>query len=338
MASCHFLKEYGSPGQIAKRVKNGTLDSALAFECSLCGLCEAVCPEKFKPVEFFLTMRRKAWEEGRVDKKRYSGILRYEALGTSRWFSSLMTPPDCETVLFPGCTFPGTRPETFMRLWKQLRALVPSLGVMLDCCHKPSHDLGRHEHFMRNFKRIETKLKAAGVRQVLVACPNCFKVFRTHGDIPVQSVYEILRGQDMCQPVLSSSHFLHDPCPLRSEPQIHEAVRDLLRQGGFSIENSKGKPALTLCCGEGGTVAAVRPEFAREWTRKCSERAKGAPILTYCAGCAGFLSQQSSTLHILDALFLSDKIAEGTFKPVRSPMTYLARLRLKRFLRKDLMQ
>ncbi|GAB7022882.1 (Fe-S)-binding protein [Salidesulfovibrio brasiliensis] len=337
VAGCAFLREHGTPAGIAASLEEASPHPEVAFECSLCGLCGVVCPEGLNPVGLFLAMREKAWAEGRIDRKRYEPIIRYEAAGTSRWFSSLHTPAGCDTVLFPGCTLPGTRPGTTTKLLRLLQNLVPSLGVMLDCCHKPSHDLGRREFFSKQFGAISHRLKERGIKRVLVACPNCFKVFRQYGEgLETVSVYEILADQgNEFEAASSMAVSLHDPCPLRHEPQIHEAVRVLASRNGLDVVKSKRKPSRTLCCGEGGTVAAVRPDLAGKWTERCSRQAGGNPIITYCAGCAGFLSQKSSAYHLLDAMFYPEEVRQGTFRPVRSPMTYLNRLILKRSLKKE---
>jgi hypothetical protein len=47
---------------------------------------------------------------------------------------------------------------------------------MLDCCSKPSHDLGRQHHFETLFGKMRDRLVAAGVQRVILACPSCYAV------------------------------------------------------------------------------------------------------------------------------------------------------------------
>jgi hypothetical protein len=73
---------------------------------------------------------------------------------------------------------------------QDLQKTVPAVGIVLDCCTKPSHDLGRQAHFDSVFGEMIGYLSRQGVKQVLVACPNCFKIFQHHGNgITVQTVY-----------------------------------------------------------------------------------------------------------------------------------------------------
>ena len=58
---CAFLKKHGKPKEIADRYDPALRkeDLALPFECSLCGLCTAVCPAKIDPARLFLEMRKR---------------------------------------------------------------------------------------------------------------------------------------------------------------------------------------------------------------------------------------------------------------------------------------
>ena len=58
---CAFLAKYGQPKEIADALDPFENKSqTLAFECSLCRLCAAVCPVDIDPSGLFLAMRREA--------------------------------------------------------------------------------------------------------------------------------------------------------------------------------------------------------------------------------------------------------------------------------------
>jgi len=84
-----------------------------------------------------------------------------------------------------------------------------------------------------------------GVREVLVACPNCYKIFRTYGqDLKVRSVYEILAEiplhRDSEGGGLAS---VHDSCGVRNEKQIHAAVRSVGKNLGIDLVEMKHSTA-----------------------------------------------------------------------------------------------
>lgn len=332
---CAFLQKYGMPGEIAEHVMAPSDAGSVAdpFECSLCDLCGAVCPEKLSPVGFFLGMRRQAVEKGALDLGRYKGILGYEARGHSERYSWYGLPEGCDTVFFPGCTLPGTRPEATWRIFELLRREGSQLGIVLDCCAKPSHDLGRSTHFHASFTPIVDYLSAHGIRNVLVACPNCYRIFEQYGTgFEVTTVWERLRAAGAFQDMgLTGSVMVHDPCPLRHASEIHDAVREGIAQMGLSLTETRHKKKLTLCCGEGGSVGFINPTFAKNWGAKRKAEAQGERLVTYCAGCAGFLKRAGAKVsHLADFLVSPQAAAEGRSKVSGAPWTYWNRIRLKK--------
>jgi Fe-S oxidoreductase len=308
----------------------------MAFECSLCALCTAVCPVDIDPAAMFLEMRQELAHRGDGDFREHSVIINFERRGTSRRFTYYALPEDCRAVFFPGCALAGTRPQRVLDIFEHLRKGIPSLGVVFDCCAKPSHDLGRKEHFKTLFGEMRTYLLGNRVETVLVACASCYQVFKEYGgDLSVKSIYEAL-AED-CLPFeekLSGVVGLHDPCAVRFEESIQIAVREIVKRSGLTIEELPHRGPRTLCCGEGGSVALVARKLAMNWGRITKEEAKGKRIVTYCAGCADFLGATLPASHLLDVVFEPEAALSGQVKVSRSPLTYWNRIRLKKRFRK----
>lgn len=330
---CGFLKLYGTPRDIAKSYDpEDPRKRAVGFECSLCSLCSAVCPEGLDPSALFLEMRREAVERGHGSFAEHKGLLGYERTGVSKRFTWYGLPEHCDTVFFPGCALPGTRPEATHALYQQLAVTVPALGLVLDCCTKPSHDLGRQEQFEQLFSEMAGWLESQGVRRILVACPNCYKVFSEYApQFETVTVYELLAlsppnpsGQISSVPVT-----IHDPCVARFSSSPQEAVRTLLSSMGRTVEEMPHTRTTALCCGEGGAVGALAPDLATGWGALRAAEASQRPIVTYCAGCANHLGKRTEVSHLLDIVF-------DTPKPSKGLVTYLNRLRLKSRFRKEL--
>ena len=344
VSECAFLKEYGTPGTIAAAYDPADPHwLALPFQCSLCGLCSAVCPVNLSPEDMFLEMRREAVDREFAPLASHKGILAYERRGISKKYSWYSLPEGCKTVLFPGCALPGTRMDTTIALYEHLKTKIPDLGIVLDCCGKPSHDLGRSGYFHEMFSEMRTWLIGQGVQTVMVACPNCYKVFKTHGaPLAVTSVYEFLSVQPVSETTQGCdmtgleriSVSIHDPCVIRNEDAVHTAVRDLAVASGFDITEMARAKKKTVCCGEGGSAGCLAPEFSLKWGEICQNEAGGRRLLTYCAGCANFLNKKIPTDHILDAFFYPEAVAAGVRKTAKAPFTYFNRLRLKHYLKK----
>jgi len=336
--TCAFLSERGKPGKIASTFDLKAPGAfRMAFDCSLCELCKAVCPEEIDPSALFLEMRREAVRRGEGTFPEHKVIRAYESRGQSKTFSLYAIPEGCDTIFFPGCNLPGSRPERVIQVIEHLQGSIPRLGVVLDCCAKPSHDLGDQARFEAHFFRLREFLLEKGVRTVIVACPNCHKVFARYGnDLSVRTVYEVF--DEIGPPerwVATGSVTIHDPCAVRWETAIHGAVRNLVARSGLTVDEMRAQGKKTFCCGEGGSVGFIRPEFSREWTNKRMKDAAGRTLVTYCAGCAGFLSRSAPTHHLLDLLFEPEATLGHRVRPARTPITYFNRLRLKNRLKRS---
>lgn len=335
---CTFLQQQGTPAAIAGR---GDAESTLlsAFGCSLCGLCDAVCPEGLSPAAMFLAMRQQAVRNGLIDLKPYAPWLNYEKLGSSLLFQRDLIPGGCTTVFFPGCSLPGTRPDAVQGLYCLLRRHDPTIGLVLDCCGKISHDLGLEERFASIFNRLSTRLNNKRITRILTACPGCSKVFRTYGDsFEVVSVYEaLLEGQeagfDFAQPppapgprTLDPAVVIHDPCPARFDQSQQQAVRQLINQCGYQIDELPSHGQTTRCCGQGGMVEGCVPGTVRKESAVIGRQTAGRPVVSSCGACCETLAPTTPCAHIADLL-----TGTGSFttQPVSSLKRWLNRLQLK---------
>ncbi len=334
---CAFLRKYGKPKEIADRYDPSRKeDEAMAFECSLCGLCTSVCPEGIDSAGLFLQMRREAVRRGGGDYPEHAALRGYERRGASRTYSYYGLPEGCDTVFFPGCTLSGTRSPKVVLAYQRLKEKIPSLGIVLDCCMKPSHDLGREEHFTAMFEEMRDYLAEQGIKRVLIACPNCHRMFARYAKaFSTKSIYEVLAedGTDGAGPI-TDTVTVHDPCVIRFEEEIHKSVRQLIMGKGYKIEEMPHTGKRTLCCGEGGAVAALAPDLAGNWGRLRQDEAAGRKVVTYCAGCANILAKRVPTAHVLDTLWAGEAGAGGKAKVTKAPFTYWKRLRLKKWFKK----
>jgi Fe-S oxidoreductase len=343
VTQCAFLQKNGTPGEIAASLLAGQTPVD-PFLCSLCNLCTAVCPNDIAPGAFFLELRRQAAARANFPTKTYATILSYERRGSSSLFSWHGLPTGCDTVFFPGCTLPGSRPDTTWGLFQQLKAMTPHLGVVLDCCHKPSHDLGRHQFFLDRFSAMRGWLISRGIRRIIVACPNCFKVFQEYGQgLIVQTAWELLAERPAtpltpATPATSQDRItIHDPCPLRDHQEVHQAVRGLITGLGLEIREMRHSRNRTICCGEGGSVGFINPDLAQQWGEMRKHEAGDDLIITYCAGCAGFLARAGmKVVHLGDLVVNQGMALNGKSSGARAPWTYLNRIKLKRKLNKAL--
>ena len=205
------------------------------------------------------------------------------------------------------------------------------MGIVFDCCLKPSHILGREEYVNTLFREMNDWLVAQGVQEVLVACPNCQSMFEKQGSgVKVRTVWEALAASGMQPSPITGTVTVHDPCVVRNAAPVHEAVRQLLRRQGVTVEEMPHSGRTTICCGKGGAVDLLHPKLAGSWGDLRKKEANGRRIITYCAGCVQALGGKSPTNHLVDLLFAPEQTLAGKKKGAGAPRTYLNRLLLKR--------
>ncbi|MDX1776089.1 MAG: (Fe-S)-binding protein [Desulfobulbales bacterium] len=336
---CAFLQKYGTPKKIADNSNARDIHSlTMAFSCSLCSLCTAVCPVGIDPKEMFLEMRRCAAASGSNDFKRQRQLLKYEERGTSQRYTFYGLPGGCDTVLFPGCALAGSRPQRVMQLYDFLLDYYANLGIILDCCTKPSHDLGRTAYFNSMFSELRQYLVSHGIKNVLLACPSCHAVFKQYGgSLNARMVYDIMAGE-VSPPVTkipAQPVTVQDSCVARFATDMQKSVRRLIRARGLFHEEMRHHGKKTLCCGEGGGAHFISPELAGSWARLRRKDVKNRRVITYCAGCANFLSKVAPTAHVLDLFFDPAPAMAGRVRVAKPPFTYINRMMLKwKFKRK----
>ncbi|QOX79056.1 (Fe-S)-binding protein [Trichlorobacter lovleyi] len=325
---CSFLQQQGTPLSIAQQ---GATDRNLlaAYGCSLCGLCDAVCPESLSPSGMLRAMRSEAADRGLVDLKAYAPWLNYEKMGASPFFRRDLIPPGCTIVFFPGCSLPGTRPDAVLELFKRLRLMEPAIGLVLDCCGKISHDLGLTDRFTALFGRLSQRLRHKGITRILTACPGCSKIMRNYGEgLDVTSAYEVLAAGTLPTPPASPLNVvtIHDPCPARFDPAQQTAVRQLVQSCGYQIEELPSHGTTTRCCGQGGMVEGCVPGTIKQETRLIAAEAAGRPVISSCASCSDSLTTATAAGHVVDLLINK---TDFPAKPVSSARRWLNRLKLR---------
>jgi Fe-S oxidoreductase len=328
-SECLFLQNNGAPGVLASQMTSPQRTSELAFCCSLCGLCAAVCPNGCKPVDMFRTARVESAARGLRPARQHRRLTTYEKIGMSRLFSLSLLPENCSTVFFPGCALPGIRPSTTLRTFRKLQELLPDIGIVLDCCGEPSRTCGLDRQFQARLQELMDHFTSNGIKRLVLACPGCLKLF---GDVSsgfeVTSVYQLMAQRPGNLGANPRTAAVHDSCITRDQTEVHDAVRSLLNQASVEEKSLPHNGSNTLCCGECGAVKFVEPDLAENWRIRRLGEIGESPVVTYCAACLVPLSSGRDAVHLLDLLVSPDQPLKSPFIPF-PPLTYLNRLRLK---------
>jgi Fe-S oxidoreductase len=127
---------------------------------------------------------------------------------------------------------------------------------------------------------------------------------------------------------------IHDPCVIRFDQHVRGAVRKLVKDQGFRVEEMPHSGLSTLCCGEGGGVGFLAPDLAGAWSKLRQKEARtiGRKVVTYCAGCADVLSRLIPTTHVFDMIFEAEG-SSGNTRVAKLPVAYWKRLKLKKWFK-----
>jgi Fe-S oxidoreductase len=301
--SCDFLDHYGNPGTIAMEVLAGKNHELTSFCCHLCNLCRQVCPKDLPIAEMFLSIRRLAVRSGGGNYPAHRRLRLFEKIGNSRLFTGYFLPAGCTTVFFPGCAIPGLHPQETMRMYDALLAVIPQLGIVFDCCCKPSHDLGDQNRFLELFGDKCRRLLASGVDKVVTVCPSCLQIFRLYGNrLTAESAYCLLPENQITEGSINGQVAVHDSCVLRFDDEVLDAVRRLMTKAGASCKDLAHQRETTYCCGEGGGAGHMTQGFVTDWRKKRLQEVDELPLVTLCAGCTVRYGRRRAT-HLLHLLF-----------------------------------
>ncbi len=312
---CAFLEKYkGYPKVYARQIYNnfaivqGTHSAnKMINSCSLCGLCEVLCPNDFSMAELCRFAREQMVERNIMPPSVHEfALLDMEHANSPRSSGFRSGAKTTDAIFFPSCQLSGAMPDQTERVANFLNETFDgNVGIMLGCCGAPAWWAGRLDKLAKVIKNIEETLESAGNPMLILACSSCNDVFKHFlPNVPRVSLWQALleKGIPEARPG-KETLALHDPCTTRHEPDWRQSVRKILQILGQPYEELLFAGETTRCCGYGGLQLMADPDLAREGVLRRLKESKNN-FLTYCAMCRENLSGSGKTvLHLLDILF-----------------------------------
>ena len=310
---CEFLASVCKDGEeIAEKFEIESLkkNPVIPYSCNLCDLCEEVCPEDLNIGDMCWEARRQLVDEGVAPLPPHQTIISDQEWVTSDLFA--LAQPDlrtdtCKRAFFPGCNLPGYSPSLAFKSYKYLQEKLPGTGIILNCCGAPTYFLGDKSGFMKILKGVESEMNRLGAQELIVACPDCYHIIKHNAlHLEIRSIYEVIAEEGIPEEAKTSStktFSLHDSCKSRWEKNIHDSVREIVREMGYEIEEMEYSRDETRCCGMGGMVPFINFFLAQKVIERRVKEAS-TDMLSYCASCRGaFAMLGKPSLHILDLVF-----------------------------------
>lgn len=168
----------------------------------------------------------------------------------------------------PGCALSVYKPESEHKVLDLLNRYYDGKVKMHNICchHNPSLPPGA---------------------TIINNCAGCDRRFRSlYEGIRTISLWEILSSiKDLELPDYKGAEIsVHDSCSYRPKPQVHEAVRDLLRRMNFKIEEAQYHGTQSICCGD-NFYPAISEEKIIEFQKKRAAQMPCQDVAVYCVSC-----------------------------------------------------
>jgi NADPH-dependent glutamate synthase beta subunit-like oxidoreductase len=310
LTDCEFLTKYAIfPKQLAQTAKGGTAEGLeIAYSCSVCGLCKAVCPEGIDTGNLCLGIREYLVNHGKGPLPGHQAVEITQQFVDSDAFRLVHPDPRtgrCRSLFFPGCSLSGYSPSLVVKTYTYLLNRMGDVGILLGCCGGPRHLLGERAAFEQALSDLQGDMERLGAHELIVACPDCNKVIsENRPGMRTRSVYEViaelgLSGRPKGEGLTFS---LHDSCTAHDQKTLRESVRLLMDKMGYSVQESPYSGETARCCGTGGLLPYADFDLAARVTKRRIDEFQ-FDIVTYCAACRDAFALEKPSLHVLDLVF-----------------------------------
>jgi Fe-S oxidoreductase len=311
---------------MAQRVLHG-LDAItpelkeVIYTCTNCLMCQELCgvrADGYGPWEIAVAMREEITaREGPLPAHRslYDGLREHNnpwgqpQSERGQWANGLnlkKLPTDsAPTLLFAGCAAdqPAGR-QAAVGLAKIMQAAGEDfaiLGAQESCCGLFAYDLGFRSEYERLARESLSRIRSAGIRNVVVACGSCLRMWREYGKSEggldgvrvlhgAEWVAESVRtGRLKFSTPLQKKVTYHDSCHLGRGCDVYDAPRFILASiPGVTLVEMERNRRWAWCCGGGGGVPESYPDLA-QWSARDrlleAEQTGAEVVLTSSALC-----------------------------------------------------
>ncbi len=174
-----------------------------------------------------------------------------------------------ETNLYfnPGCGLSIYKPELEARILTVLNAHYGETKLHKICCHyNPKVEHGAH---------------------IINVCAGCDRRFRSlYEGVSTISLWEVLVGLDtFVYPNYQGLKVsVHDPCPVRERPQVHQAVRSLLSKMNIEVIEAEATGTRSVCCGD-SFYPSLGVDAVHAQMKKRASAMPSEDVCVYCISC-----------------------------------------------------
>lgn len=357
---CAFLQHFKTfPRKYVREVYNnlsiamGTRHAnKMINACSICGQCQAICPNGIDVGGVVRDARQIMVETGKMPQSVFAFALDDMEQSNSAACTLTRHQPGFSAskyVFFPGCQLGASVPEVVVRAYEDLaQRLSGGVGIMLGCCAVTADWAGQEQLFRETQAQLRENWESLGSPQMIVACPTCYRTMAALvGEDCCTGIWDVLVEIEMDHEADAAANVslraeagtplvVRDACGAREYPQIHDRIRQLLTNLGYRITETEYERERSSCCGFGGLVPYSNAQVAREAARLAVPN-RDWNYVTYCMNCRDrYTKEGARAVHILELLY--DDARGGSHKVPGWSSRQDNRVRLKTLLAQQIWQ
>lgn len=302
-----YLREFYNNLSIAMGTRHA---NRMINSCSLCGQCASICPHGLDLGAAAQDARQIMVEQNKMPASSFEFALNDMEFSNSA--DCFLVRPDTAHpqpawVYVPGCQLPASAPDITEMSYLDLRdRLDGGVGLILGCCGIMAQWAGEQKLYEETRSRLLEAWKSLGKPVLIAACPTCLSQLASlDKEIRCVGIWDILYETGLPSGYQKGSGTLriHDACGARNQPRIHERIRALAEQMGYTLTEGRYTRDTSGCCGYGGLAQYSNPPLADEMAMQSASQ-QDYPSLTYCINCRDrFLRQNAEAYHILELLY-----------------------------------
>lgn len=199
---------------------------------------------------------------------------------------------DLEKCYFnPGCAVSIYKPELPAQMLALLHKSFGAVKPHAICCHH------------------NPRLPEGAT--IINNCAGCDRRFRSaYKGIQTITYWEILDAQkELKLPDHAGlTVSVHDSCAFRQKPQVHAAVRSILKKMNIEIVESEFSGGKSICCGDCLYLHVPDEEVAQFQKRRAAQMPCD-DVVVYCIGCVRSMTVGGKNAHYLPDLLFDRKTA-----------------------------
>jgi Fe-S oxidoreductase len=197
---------------------------------------------------------------------------------------------DTEKCYFnPGCALSIYKPKSGYKILDLINKYFRSVKIHNICCH---HDpqLPHGSTIINNCAGCDRRFRSIyeGIRTITI-----WEVLDTIEDLPLPDYTGLTVS-------------VQDSCSYRPKPQVHEAVRSILRKMNIEIIDSEFSGTKSICCGD-NFYPQLPIEKVTELQKKRASQMPCQDVVVYCVSCIKSMSIGGKTPHHLVDLLLNEE-------------------------------